>query len=101
MSVCHVGRISSTTVFALFFFLMIRRPPRSTRTTTLVPYTTLFRSAGLQPAQSQGVAEQDHGHQLHTQCAQAGMKSLPENVVGVLFDLDGTDRKSTRPNSSH
>src|SRR3546814_15822121 len=28
-----------------FFFLMIRRPPRSTRTDTLFPYTTLFRSA--------------------------------------------------------
>src|SRR3546814_20616036 len=27
-----------------FFFLMIRRPPRSTRTATLFPYTTLFRS---------------------------------------------------------
>src|SRR3546814_4382142 len=30
-------------IFA-FFFLMIRRPPRSTRTDTLFPYTTLFRS---------------------------------------------------------
>src|SRR5881409_4242318 len=29
-----------------FFFLMIRRPPRSTRETTLFPYTTLFRSQG-------------------------------------------------------
>src|SRR3546814_16777417 len=27
-----------------FFFLMLRRPPRSTRTDTLLPYTTLFRS---------------------------------------------------------
>src|SRR3546814_7388270 len=35
-------------MFLLFllvlFFLMIRRPPRSTRTDTLFPYTTLFRS---------------------------------------------------------
>src|SRR3546814_1336263 len=31
-------------LFLLFFFLMIRRPPRSTRTDTLFPYTTLFRS---------------------------------------------------------
>src|SRR3546814_10288534 len=31
-------------VFIRFFFLMIRRPPRSTRTDTLFPYTTLFRS---------------------------------------------------------
>src|SRR3546814_5113019 len=32
--------------FFVFFFLMIRRPPRSTRTDTLFPYTTLFRSLG-------------------------------------------------------
>src|SRR3546814_11472062 len=31
-------------MFLFFFFLMIRRPPRSTRTDTLFPYTTLFRS---------------------------------------------------------
>src|SRR3546814_16850961 len=30
-----------------FFFLMIRRPPRSTRTDTLFPYTTLFRSLSI------------------------------------------------------
>src|SRR3546814_6383382 len=34
----------SSTMFLVFFFLMIRRPPRSTRTDTLFPYTTLFRS---------------------------------------------------------
>src|SRR3546814_14680959 len=33
---------------SLFFFLMIRRPPRSTRTDTLLPYTTLFRSAAVE-----------------------------------------------------
>src|SRR3546814_5679819 len=32
--------------YFFFFFLMIRRPPRSTRTDTLFPYTTLFRSDG-------------------------------------------------------
>src|SRR3546814_5209054 len=32
----------------VFFFLMIRRPPRSTRTDTLFPYTTLFRSRRFQ-----------------------------------------------------
>src|SRR3546814_6149305 len=31
-----------------FFFLMRRRPPRSTRTDTLFPYTTLFRSVGFE-----------------------------------------------------
>src|SRR3546814_6135324 len=34
----------SLSILMLFFFLMIRRPPRSTRTDTLFPYTTLFRS---------------------------------------------------------
>src|SRR3546814_18094789 len=33
-------------ILLLIFFLMIRRPPRSTRTDTLFPYTTLFRSEG-------------------------------------------------------
>src|SRR3546814_16757515 len=33
-------------VLVVFCFFMIRRPPRSTRTDTLFPYTTLFRSAG-------------------------------------------------------
>src|SRR3546814_13149062 len=37
-------------MFSVFFFLMIRRPPRSTRTDTLFPYTTLFRSWGYYPA---------------------------------------------------
>src|SRR3546814_2732833 len=32
--------------YVLFIFFMIRRPPRSTRTDTLFPYTTLFRSPG-------------------------------------------------------
>src|SRR3546814_2072516 len=36
-----------------FFFLMIRRPPKSTRTDTLFPYTTLFRS---------GIAVRNVGH---------------------------------------
>src|SRR3546814_17405507 len=33
-------------LLCVVFFLMIRRPPRSTRTDTLFPYTTLFRSGG-------------------------------------------------------
>src|SRR3546814_1067823 len=40
-----------------FFFLMIRRPPRSTRTDTLFPYTTLFRSDDLQQVLSVVVVE--------------------------------------------
>src|SRR3546814_4301492 len=63
----------------LFFFLMIRRPPRSTRTDTLFPYTTLFRShrkqgcpekvhavlyerVRLRTSSDIGVSEDDAGH---------------------------------------
>src|SRR3546814_13511388 len=42
LCVMYVSYIFS---FILIFFLMIRRPPRSTRTDTLFPYTTLFRSS--------------------------------------------------------
>src|SRR3546814_12396285 len=37
--------VSHSLLCLVIFFLMIRRPPRSTRTDTLFPYTTLFRSA--------------------------------------------------------
>src|SRR3546814_17906906 len=54
------------TVVHIFFFLMIRRPPRSTRTDTLFPYTTLFRSHEdvLEPARERADAHrlQRPGH---------------------------------------
>src|SRR3546814_11316362 len=40
--VCFVS--TRTYSWCMFLFLMLRRPPRSTRTDTLFPYTTLFRS---------------------------------------------------------
>src|SRR3546814_15139101 len=62
--------------YIIIFFLMIRRPPRSTRTDTLFPYTTLFRSSAarfpaesadrfafLQEAWQQPVATGHAGHQ--------------------------------------
>src|SRR3546814_5652707 len=52
------------------FFLMIRRPPRSTRTDTLFPYTTLFRSSALR------------GHQSH-QHDVAGFVGLGDVGVGL------------------
>src|SRR3546814_10137051 len=45
----------------MFFFLMIRRPPRSTRTDTLFPYTTLFRSS--RDRSTQGRDRLPHQHQ--------------------------------------
>src|SRR3546814_4547165 len=47
-------------LFLSFFFLMIRRPPRSTRTDTLFPYTTLFRSAAAAGRTSFSSAEASH-----------------------------------------
>src|SRR3546814_14678031 len=42
---------------SLFFFLMIRRPPRSTRTDTLFPSTTLFRSVSHAPTRLIGLGQ--------------------------------------------
>src|SRR3546814_18250399 len=51
---CSLALLSVLSAYFRFlFFLMIRRPPRSTRTDTLFPYTTLFRSgAGCRPGRS-------------------------------------------------
>src|SRR3546814_10072514 len=46
--------------YHFLFFLMIRRPPRSTLTDTLFPYTTLFRSAGVQGIDAELVAQARH-----------------------------------------
>src|SRR3712207_8929141 len=78
----------------LFFFLMIRRPPRS----TLFPYTTLFRSL---LARAQRLVEAEPSR-LHEQDRLRrplyrirSQKDLPGRGPGRL------DRKSTRLNSSH
>src|SRR3546814_14392498 len=49
-------------LYCLFLFLMIRRPPRSTRTDTLFPYTTLFRS---DPAGTGGAFGGSGGSAVH------------------------------------
>src|SRR3546814_12579717 len=86
--------------FFIIFFLMIRRPPRSTRTDTLFPYTTLFRSSIYE-------SRLRHVGALH-----AGTPELREDArynvdsrdIASKFALglnQLTDRKSTRLNSSH
>src|SRR5258708_15975271 len=67
-------------LFLLFFFLMIRRPPRS----TLFPYTTLFRSRGL-----------FFGSPVFDGAAESDIKKMLTRAGQHL------DRKSTRLNSSH
>src|SRR5258707_3284410 len=71
--------------FLFFFFLMIRRPPRS----TLFPYTTLFRS------RRQPGADALHATRL---LAVAHGWGQPERLARRF---SGPDRKSTRLNSSH
>src|SRR2546427_3796603 len=66
-------------VYTFFFFLMIRRPPRS----TLFPYTTLFRSRR-DPQEARRVRRDE--------------ARVDERPVSVHA---GGDRKSTRLNSSH
>src|SRR3546814_13103701 len=63
----------------VFFFLMIRRPPRSTRTDTLFPYTTLFRSGRPGPLQPEGAMSRDL-----TAIWNAGMRVLVVAVVVML-----------------
>src|SRR5438034_3454970 len=72
-----------------FFFLMIRRPPRS----TLFPYTTLFRSIGSSPAFRRMMT-------LVEQVADSSATVLIQGESGAGKELVA-DRKSTRLNSSH
>src|SRR3546814_4340436 len=110
----------------LFFCLMIRRPPRSTRTDTLFPYTTLFRSNpdarntqifGARRRivivdivavveQVQNVDAQPEARFLAQEFERAifgdrniHLAETPALAVAVSFV--GEDRKSTRLNSSH
>src|SRR5690349_24780300 len=77
-------RVSALPLFLLFFFLMIRRPPRS----TLFPYTTLFRS----PAQRRFRPDSSSWRNL---------TGLADQLRRAGTVLHRRDRKSTRLNSSH
>src|SRR3546814_16175151 len=85
-------------IFYDFCFLMIRRPPRSTRTDTLFPYTTLFRS---------GAADARRVFTLlvHADGAIHAVVDHHDDDIGAILDGGGEflpgDRKSTRLNSSH
>src|SRR5947199_2650880 len=75
-------------IMLLFFFLMIRRPPRS----TLFPYTTLFRSNDAHNARRQRADDQGRGLGLGRHRLDLGLEALA---------IAQQDRKSTRLNSSH
>src|SRR3546814_17654233 len=97
---------------------MIRRPPRSTRTDTLFPYTTLFRSLTtdavvareLALVDEPGVVEllQEDPDALFVALLRGAdevvvgdVDGLEQGLPGALDELVGPDRKSTRLNSSH
>src|SRR3546814_13770480 len=100
---------------SLLFFLKIRLPPRSTRTDTLFPYTTLFRSAvanAVRHARAKSVTVQltadDGDLRLDISNDGSGSQRLKEGTPWSLRErvdeANGTltlDRKSTRLNSSH
>src|SRR3546814_11469215 len=93
--------------FCFIFFLMIRRPPRSTRSDPLFPYTPLFRSEPLLGVDlvgaeqlADGVVEDlggGAGERLQA-CVHAAAQVVGERLAEALGPLD---RKSTRLNSSH
>src|SRR2546426_6427110 len=76
-------------IVPLFFFLMIRRPPRS----TLFPYTTLFRSVAEPKAKSAWEQVRDGSVDLG--------RSEEDLLLTPVRKLRKEDRKSTRLNSSH
>src|SRR3546814_20581556 len=94
-----------TAVFLLIFFvffLMIRRPPRSTRTDTLFPYTTLFRSSipRLWPDVFQTVLGRNVLMLVLVVVVVLVMYGALEAIVRSPWGRV-LDRKSTRLNSSH
>src|SRR3712207_7427157 len=88
-------------VFLYFFFLMIRRPPRS----TLFPYTTLFRSVVGGVGRCDG-GDRGGGASLYTVSHAYGRFDRQEGACATHRREPGAlnerlDRKSTRLNSSH
>src|SRR3546814_14709604 len=77
---------------------MIRRPPRSTRTDTLFPYTTLFRSRD-----AEGDHGEDHRRDDHADRAQAIFPegSAEGHAIGAADDVaDGFDEASRGPQAN-
>src|SRR3546814_12075226 len=86
-------------------FLMIRRPPRSTRTDTLFPYTTLFRShphrRDAHPIACGWIGNRAEGRMLRLLEKATVDELLVSRQIGGRIDRHHGDRKSTRLNSSH
>src|SRR3712207_7041691 len=81
----------------MFFFLMIRRPPRS----TLFPYTTLFRSIERGRQQPMADVSQSQPSQGSAAPCLRGTRRPVGRLARSARDVSVEDRKSTRLNSSH
>src|SRR3546814_17052045 len=92
-----------TTIAIILFFLMIRRPPRSTRTDTLFPYTTLFRSEGRLTKTEKPLFPYLKSPVIHSPAFVAPFIGCDFAIYLFLLTFGSLrpDRKSTRLNSSH
>src|SRR3546814_19123750 len=86
-----------------FFFLMTLQPPRSTRTDTLFPHTTLFRSLVRFTNTCLHRVTACNRRGLRPYATVAFIKRLLQRnrALDALNDRPERDRKSTRLNSSH
>src|SRR3546814_16408389 len=85
-----------------FFFVLIRRPPRSTRTDTLFPFTTLVRSG--RPELADALAENSIRAVTWLKAHGVSMIRVGPDGLRIWFDWQLCrvgDRKSTRLNSRH
>src|SRR3712207_8369245 len=84
-------------MIVVFFFLMIRRPPRS----TLFPYTTLFRSVRPPDRPHRPRRPAGDGRDVRRRVGRRAVRGDPEPGGQGPAAARPTDRKSTRLNSSH
>src|SRR2546429_5832690 len=90
-------------MYLFFFFLMIRRPPRS----TLFPYTTLFRSKFAKDYDARklrvqiGIEHVNYGNKFTNRSGPPDWVNETVGRTNILDAEDAIDRKSTRLNSSH
>src|SRR3546814_4215459 len=84
------------------FYLRIRRPPRSTRTDTLFPYTTLFRSVvAMAPAEPQQVVAQRLGQIAHIAIGLDAERAAAFRQLGAVGAVDQRDMREARRSEEH
>src|SRR3546814_18790687 len=86
----YTFRLLVCTFLFLFFCLMIRPPPRSTRTDTLFPYTTLFRSRGYPQFLGDAIGYFEIGDPLGAEALVVGriIVEATEFIVARFLDVD-------------